>query len=83
MAHMAVNSQPGLSATWHWAHQNGHDWRVTHPECYICIAQALASEASKAMQGQLDKLSLSVIAGLHCKFDSSVSVKGPQLHWVC
>ena len=62
MAHMALNTQPGLSETWHWAHQNGHDWRVADPECYLCIAQALASEASKAMQGQLEQLSLCVVA---------------------
>ncbi len=54
MAHMALNSQPGLSQTWLWAQQNGHDWRVASPDCYICVAQALASEASKAMQGQLE-----------------------------
>ncbi len=54
MAHMAMNSQPGLSETIQWAQRNGHDWRVNDPQCYICVAQALASEASKAMQGQLE-----------------------------
>lgn len=62
MAYMAVISQPGLSQTWQWAQQNGHDWRVADSQCYICIAQALASEASSAMQGQLEQLSLSVVA---------------------
>ncbi len=62
MAHMALNTQPGLSETWHWAHQSGHDWRVADPACYLCSAQALASEASKAMQGQLEQLFSSVVA---------------------
>jgi len=58
MAHMALNTQPGL-------------------------AQALASEASTAMQGQLEQLCLNVEAGLRRESDSPGSVIDPRLHWVC
>lgn len=83
MAHMAVNSQLGLSETWHWAQQTDHDWRMADPECYIFVAQALASEASKAIQGQLEWLSVRLFAGLHFDLDNPVSVMGSKLHLVC
>lgn len=60
MAHMTGNSQPALLETWQWAQQSGHEWRVTHSQCYTCIAQGLACESAMAMQGQLEQLSLGV-----------------------